>query len=177
MRALTDLDLQNSAADFRLISDRVVRVIQALPQGRQVFRLLIPSLGFSHAVVYYTAAERFGGTTKYTLRKMINLSTDSIIGFTTKPLTLSIRIGLAVSLLAVVGFVYVIITYFTGQALEGWASVLSTVLLMFGMLFVILGVFGLYLGAILRSSMARPTYILTEGTGRPAGPGSDGGNR
>ena len=162
MRGLTGLDLQNSAADFRLISQRVVTVIRSLPVGRQVFRLLIPSLGFTSSTIYYTAAARFAGKSKYTLSKMINLSSESVIGFTTKPLTISIRIGLFVSLLAVIGFVYVIVTYFTGQALEGWASVLSTVLLMFGLLFVVLGVFGMYLATLVNASRARPLYIVAE---------------
>lgn len=164
MRGLTEVELQDSAADFRLISDRVVRVIKALPPGRQVFRLLIPSLGFPSRTVHYTAASRIAGESKYTFKKMISLSTDSVVGFTTIPLTISIRIGLVVSLFAVAGFVYVLVTYFSGHALEGWASVLSTLLLLFGLLFVVLGVFGMYMGAILRALSARPLYILDEST-------------
>jgi len=160
MRSLTDVDVQNSAADFRLISRRVIAVIRALPPGQQVFRLLIPSLGFASETIPYEASERFAGESKYSLRKMLNLSTSSVVAFTIKPLTISIRIGLLVSLIAVLGFIYVIVTYFNGRALEGWASVLSTVLLMFGLLFVILGVFGLYLGTILQTVMARPVYIV-----------------
>ena len=160
MRSLTDVDVQNSAADFRLISRRVVAVIRALPPGQQVFRLLIPSFGFASETIAYEASERFAGESKYSLRKMLNLSASSVVAFTTKPLTISIRIGLLVSLIAMIGFVYVIVTYFTGNALQGWASVLSTLLLLFGLLFVILGVFGLYLGTILQTVMARPVYII-----------------
>lgn len=161
MRSLTDVDVQNSAADFRLISCRVVAVIRSLPMGQQVFRLLIPSLGFASETIPYVASDRFGGESKYSLRKMVNLSTNSVVAFTIKPLTISIRLGLLVALAAVMGFVYVIVTYLSGYALEGWASVLSTVLLMFGLLFVILGVFGLYLGTILQTLMARPDYIVS----------------
>lgn len=163
MRAITDVDVQNSAADFRLISHRVIKVIRDLPPGQQVFRLLIPSLGFPYRTVIYTANARFAGESKYSLKKMVDLSTTSVVGFTTKPLTISIRIGLFVSLAAVIGFIYVIVTYFSGRALEGWASMLSTVLLLFGLLFVILGVFGLYMGAILRVLIARPPYIISNG--------------
>jgi glycosyltransferase involved in cell wall biosynthesis len=173
MRSLTDVDVQSSAADFRLVSHRVVDVVRSLPPGQQVFRLLIPSLGFPSSTVLYEANARFAGESKYTMRRMLNLSTDSVIGFTTKPLTISIRLGLVVSLLAVLGFIYVIITYFTGRTVEGWASVLSTVLLLFGILFVVLGVFGMYMGAILRASMAHPRYVIgttAKGTARPDKP-------
>ena len=162
MRSLTNLELEDSAADFRLISHRVVAVLRSLPPSGQVFRLLIPSLGFPSATLRYTAAPRFAGRSKYTVRNMVNLSVASVVGFTTKPLTLSIRVGVALSLIAVAGFVYVIVTYATGQALEGWASVISTILLMFGFLFMILGVFGLYLGAILRAVRAHPGYVVVD---------------
>lgn len=160
MRALTDVDIQSSAADFRLISRRVVDVIRALPPGQQVFRLLIPSLGFAQRTVQYEAAERFAGTSKYTLDKMVGLSVSSVIGFTTKPLTLSIRAGLIVSLVSFAGFVYVIVRFYTGHTVEGWASVFSTVLFVFGILMIILGVFGLYIGAIVKAIQGRPSYLI-----------------
>lgn len=168
MRSLTDLDLHDSAADFRLISHRVAAVLRSLPPTGQVFRLLIPSLGFPSATVRYEAAPRFAGRSKYTLRGMVNLSVASVVGFTTKPLTLSIRVGIAFAVAAVLGFGYVIVTYVTGRALEGWASMISTMLLMFGILFVILGVFGLYLGAILRAVRSHPTYVVDRSPDDPS---------
>src|SRR5690606_11803670 len=61
IRSLTDVDVQSSAADFRLVSRRVVDVIRTLPPGQQVFRLLIPSLGFPSSTVVYEANARFAG--------------------------------------------------------------------------------------------------------------------
>lgn len=162
MRTLTDVDVHDSAADFRLISSRVITVIRSLPAGRQVFRLLIPSLGFPSATVGYLANPRFAGRSKYNFGRMLSLSNESIVGFTTKPLTFSIRLGLLVSGLAVLGFIYVLLAYFSGQALEGWASILATILLMFGILFVTLGVFGLYIGALVSASSGRPRYLIDE---------------
>ncbi len=144
------------------MSDRVVSILRTLPAGGQVYRLLIASFRFRSATLRYEAAPRFAGESKYDLRRMVNLSVESLVGFTTKPLTLSIRLGLVISALAVAGFVYVVVTYFTGHPSEGWASLLSTVLLMFGILFVVLGVFGLYLGAVLRSVRAHPAYVVVE---------------
>jgi dolichol-phosphate mannosyltransferase len=160
MRAITDVELQDSAADYRLISRRVVNIIRSLPQGQQVFRLLVPSLGFPQRTVHYEAAERFAGKSKYTVDRMIGLSVSSVIGFTTKPLTLSIRLGLVVSLLAFAGFVYVIVEFFAGHTVSGWASLLSTVLFVFGVLLVILGVFGFYIGAVVKALQARPVYVI-----------------
>jgi polyisoprenyl-phosphate glycosyltransferase len=160
MRALTDVDIQESAADFRLVSRRVVDVIRSLPPGQQVFRLLIPSLGFHQRTVQYEASERFAGTSKYTLDKMVGLSVSSVVGFTTKPLTISIRAGLIVSLISFAGFIYVIVRFYSGHTIEGWASLFSTVLFVFGLMLIILGVFGVYIGAIVRALQARPPYLI-----------------
>jgi dolichol-phosphate mannosyltransferase len=160
--ALTDIKLQDSAADFRLVSRKVVNVLNQLAPGRQVFRLLIPSLSFPSRTIAFTASERFAGKSKYGLQKMVGLSVDSVIQFSTKPLTLSIQLGAFVSMLSLFGFAYVIFTYFSGEALQGWASLISTVLLLFGVLFFLLGIFGLYLSSVVRQLQGRPPYVTKE---------------
>jgi dolichol-phosphate mannosyltransferase len=162
MHALTDVKFHESAADFRLVSRRVVDVLSSLPAGQQVFRLLIPSLGYPQRTVPYEAAARFAGSSKYTLAKMVGLSVSSVIGFSTKPLTLSIRVGLVVSLLSFAYLIFVLVEFFIGHTVSGWASLLSTLLLVFGVLLVILGVFGLYIGAIVTALQARPPYLIDD---------------
>jgi dolichol-phosphate mannosyltransferase len=160
--SLTEIQLQSSAADFRIVSRNVVIVLNQLAPGRQVFRLLIPSLGFPSKTFGYTASQRFAGKSKYGVRKMVGLSLDSVIQFSTKPLTLSIQLGVFVSLLSLAGFAYVLFTYLSGEALQGWASLISTVLLLFGVLFFLLGIFGLYLASVVRQLQGRPPYVTKE---------------
>lgn len=170
IRWFSGIPIQDSAADFRLISKQVVDVIKSLPKGNLVFRLLIPSLGFPTSTVEYIAAPRFAGSSKYNLKKMVGLSTTSLVSFSSKPLTLAIQLGLIVSGLAVLGFIYAIASYFSGNVENGWASLISTILLLFGVLFVVLGIHGLYVGAILRNTLSRPTYVIKN----TPGPDSDG---
>jgi len=162
MGRLTDVQVRKSAADFRLISRKVVEVLNSLMPGRQVFRLLIPSLGFPSASVSYVAGDRFAGTSKYTLRKMGSLSIESVLQFSTRPLYFATRIGVLVSLLALLGFLYVVVTFFSGQALPGWASLISTILILFGLQFVVLGVLGAYLGQVVKLLQDRPTYLVRD---------------
>jgi polyisoprenyl-phosphate glycosyltransferase len=162
MGSLTDIDLQDSAADFRIVSRKVVTILNQLAPGRQVFRLLIPSLGFPSRAISYKASERFAGESKYGFRRMVGLSVDSVIQFSTKPLTLAIQMGVFVSILSLFGFAYVLLTYLSGNALQGWASLISTVLLLFGVLFVLFGIFGLYLATLVRQLQGRPPYIIKD---------------
>lgn len=161
---LSGINVLDSAADFRLIRRPVLKVLQALPPGKQVFRLLIPSLGFPYSVVPFEAHPRFAGKSKYTLRRLLSLSFMSIVGFSTKPLTASIRIGLIFSLIALGGFGYVIVAYFVDQTAVGWASIMSSVLLSSGLIIINLGILGVYVADIAESVRARPTYIIRTNT-------------
>jgi dolichol-phosphate mannosyltransferase len=159
---LADLKVQSSAADFRLISKRVVKTLNLLPPGGQVFRLLIPSLGFPSATLAYKASPRFAGRSKYSLAKMANLGIDSILQFSVKPLQIAIRFGLLISLLSVVGFGYVLLTFALDGSVQGWSSLISALLLLFGALFIFLGIFGSYLSILVKHAQGRPPYLLRE---------------
>jgi dolichol-phosphate mannosyltransferase len=160
MAVLSGINVVDSAADFRLMTRPVINVLQALPPGKQVFRLLIPSLGFPSSVVPFEAHPRFAGKSKYTMGKLVGLSLMSMVGFSTKPLTASIRIGMIFSLIALGGFIYVIVAYFVDQTSVGWASIMSTVLLSSGLIIINLGVLGVYLADIAERLRARPQYII-----------------
>jgi len=159
---LTDLPIQPSAADFRLISKRVVQTLNLLPPGGQVFRLLIPSLGFPSVTIAYKASPRFAGKSKYGLAKMANLGIESILQFSVKPLQIAIRIGVGISFLSLLGFAYVLVTFALDGSVQGWSSLISAVLLLFGALFIFLGIFGSYLAILVKHAQARPSYLFTE---------------
>lgn len=159
---LTDLKVQSSTADFRLISRRVVKTLNLLPPGGQVFRLLIPSLGFPSAKLSYKASPRFAGSSKYSLAKMANLGIDSILQFSVKPLQIAIRFGLLISFLSVVGFGYVLITFALEGSVQGWSSLISALLLLFGALFIFLGILGSYISILVKHVQGRPPYLLRE---------------
>lgn len=155
MRGLTDIDIADSAADFRLLSRRAVQAINALPPGPKVFRLLIPSLALPSAKLEFQAEARAFGESKYTLKKMIGLLVSSTVSFSTKPLWISVQLGLVFGLLSLLGIIYTIAMFFSGQTVPGWASTSSAVLLLFSINFFVLGVIGLYLGELIENLKSR----------------------
>ena len=155
MRALTDVDIKDSAADFRLLRRDVVDIICTLPAGAKVFRLLIPSLSLPSANLEFEANQREFGSSKYTLKKMVALLVSSTVSFSTKPLWISIQLGLLFGLLAILGLVYTLYTFFTGQTVQGWASTSFLMLSMFSINFLVLGVIGLYIGELAESTRAK----------------------
>jgi dolichol-phosphate mannosyltransferase len=159
IKALTSVDVMKSAADFRIISKNVQRTINALPEEK-VFRLLIPSLGFRSGFVEYEVAERFAGTTKYSLRKMISLALNSAIGFSTVPLRVATVIGCGFATLGFVYSLYALFCVVNGVAVGGWASLVISILVLGGFQLIALGLLGEYIGRIYQSLKRRPHFVV-----------------
>jgi glycosyltransferase involved in cell wall biosynthesis len=159
IRTLTSVDVMRSAADFRIISKKVLRTINSLPEEK-VFRLLIPSLGFRSGFVEYEVAERFAGATKYSLRKMISLALDSAIGFSILPLRIATVIGCGFATLGFVYSLYALFCVVTGVAVGGWASLVISILVLGGFQLMALGLLGEYIGRIFQSLKQRPHFVV-----------------
>ena len=96
---------------------------------------------------------------------MFRFATGAIVSFSTKPLKITLWIGIATSALAFAELIYVIIQYFLGNTVSGWASTLAVVSFLFGVLFIILGIIGLYLARIFNALQNRPRYVVTQEAG------------
>jgi dolichol-phosphate mannosyltransferase len=160
LKSFSGIPLHENAADFRLISDRVLNVIKQLPPRSYVFRLLIPKLGFSYATYEYTASKRIAGQSKYSFSDMISLAFRSVVSFSTKPLMLSVLLGSIFCLISLLGLVYSVVQFFNGVTVPGWASVSSGLFLLFGILFFLLGITGTYLAEIWRRTSGIPDYFI-----------------
>ena len=119
-------------------------------------------VGFRQEAVQYERHERFAGSTKYPLKKMIRFSLDAITSFSYVPLQLATSLGFFLAGLSLVGIlVAVILRIFIG-AIVGQASTLILVLFMGGIQLIFLGIIGEYLGRIYDEVRARPLYIVRE---------------
>lgn len=162
LRNFSGVPIHQNAADFRLMSNRVLDVIQKLPPRAYVFRLLIPKLGFYSTTHEYVAAERIAGESKYGLRSMIKLGVLSVVNFSSRPLVFSVYLGVVFSLLSIIGLAYSLARFSSGNTVPGWASISSVLFLLFGILFFVLGITGTYLAEIWRRTSGIPDYFVDE---------------
>jgi len=160
LRNLSGIDIYDNAADFRLISHRVMNVIKQLPPRSHVFRLLIPKLGFSFATYEFIADKRVAGSSKYGFRKMIGLALKSVVSFSARPLMISVYLGALFSLISIFGLTYSVVQFYSGETVPGWASVSSGLFLLFGILFLLLGITGTYVAEIWRRTSGIPDYFV-----------------
>lgn len=163
MRKLSDVNIENGMADFRLIDKKVLKQLKLFPENFLFFRGLIPWLGFKQTVVPFIANKRFAGTTKYTFKKMVKFATTGVTAFSVKPLRISIYLGSVIALIAFLyGLYAVYINIFTNRAITGWTSVIISVLFIGGINLLMLGIIGEYLGKLFIENKRRPNYLISD---------------
>lgn len=170
---LSGVEMEAGASDFRLLDRAALDALVGMGDADLFLRGLVRWLGFSTVTVPYQAQNRHSGVPKFTLKKMLRFSSGAMLSFSVVPLRLGIGIGLVTSALSFVELCYILITYFRGHTIAGWASVMTVMSLMFGVLFVLLGVIGAYLGKIYEILKNRPRFVIEGRVGHSSdGPGS-----
>jgi len=164
INSMADIKIEPASSDYRLMSRKAVDAFLQFNERDRFMRGLISWMGFKQTAVEYEAPPRFSGTSKYTLRKMLRFALSGITSFSTKPLQLAIYTGLAIFGVGVLYAIYAIISYFWGHTIEGWTSLMVTVLIIGGFQLLSLGVIGEYIGRIFNESKARPIYFIKERT-------------
>ncbi|WP_329480508.1 glycosyltransferase family 2 protein [Kribbella sp. NBC_01484] len=160
MCRLVGKDIPFDAADFRLVSRRVVDAVNALPEDGRVFRLVIPWLGFPSAEVRYVRAERAAGTTKYSLSKMLRLAFDSVTAFSAAPLRLATWLGLLGGLMSALFVVGALAIKVSGHSIPGWTSTVLAVSVIGAIQLLCLGLLGEYVARLFQSSQRRPQFLV-----------------
>jgi len=168
LRSLTNVDIPVDTGDFRLIDRKVCDVLRGLKEKNRFVRGLVSWIGFNQTMVEYEREERFAGETKYPLKKMIAFAIDGITSFSYKPLKIATYIGFTLS---ITSFLYLLVVIFqklfTGTTIAGWASIVAVNLLFNGIILMLLGIIGEYIGRIYDESKNRPLYIVREAQGFP----------
>jgi len=160
---ITNVNLPLDTGDFRLIDRKVCDTVNRLKEKKRYIRGLVGWVGFRQIAVEYVREKRFAGETKYPLRKMIAFAMDAITSFSYKPLKLATTIGFIISLCS---FGYMLFVFyqriFTDSTITGWASTIALILFTQGIVLMILGLIGEYIGRIYEETQGRPIYIVRE---------------
>lgn len=163
-RKLTPIDIPLDTGDFRLMDRRVVNELNRMQERNRFLRGMVSWVGFRQIKVEYVRQPRFGGDTKYPLRKMINFAMDGLLSFSSVPLRISSAFGMICSLVSF-GFIaygLVVKIMFPNFAIAGWASTFVAVLFIGGVQMVTVGILGEYIGRIYDEVKGRQLYVVDE---------------
>ena len=134
-------------ADFRLMSRRALEALRSYSEVNLFLRGLVPMLGFRTEIVEYERGERFAGTSKYPLRKMLAFAIEGITSFSVFPLRIIALVGLAVFAFTVMMTLWILwVRIFSDKAVPGWASTVLPLYFIGGIQILRLGIVGEYPG-------------------------------
>lgn len=163
---LSEVPIPLDTGDFRLMDRSVVDALNRMREKHRLLRAMTSWVGFRQASVPYSRAERFAGTSKYPLRKMLALAIDGIVSFSAVPLKVVTTVGLAFSAVSMLGILYaLVIRLLTDNWVPGWTLIFITLLLIGGLQFIFLGVIGEYIGRIYSEAKNRPLFLIMEELG------------
>jgi glycosyltransferase involved in cell wall biosynthesis len=166
INAISGTHVLPGAADFRALSRQAVDALKAMPEYHRFLRGMVSWIGFSTVILPYQPAERISGISKYSFSKMFRLAMDAIFSFSLMPLYIGLSMGGLLLFLALAEMIYVLSFWVTGRTSNlapGWSSLMFVILIVGGILMVLLGFIGVYVGYIFQEVKRRPVYLVKHG--------------
>lgn len=163
-RKMTGFDIQGDTGNFRLLSRPVVDSLTQMKESNRHLVMMFAYVGFKTANIDYTCPPRAAGHSKYNFRKLVNLSLDSIIGFSARPLrTMSLfSVFISIVMMLYAGFILIQKLFTHQQLADGMASIIFLIAGLFSVLFLFLAIISEYISRILIETKNRPLYYIKQ---------------
>ena len=163
---LTGGMVPKNVSDFRLVDRQVYQTINSIHERNRFMRGLFAWVGYKSIGIEHERAERFAGVSGAHTFKVLELALKGIFAHTYLPLKLITLTGLAVSAFSFILLVGIVIkAILWGVPFAGFGTIMAVMLLMFGILFTMLGIVSEYVGLIYEEVKQRPNYIVKEKVG------------
>jgi glycosyltransferase involved in cell wall biosynthesis len=162
---LSDTRIEPASADFRIMNRKALDAFLSIEEHDRFTRGLVSWMGFRQTQLTYQAEKRMSGKTKYSLRRMGLFAFDGVTSFSSKPLRISMILGLLTILGGFAYMIYAVVMYLQGHTNPGWTSLLITVLIIGGIQLFSIGILGEYLARIFHEAKRRPHYFIEKRTG------------
>jgi len=160
---ISETKLFPGSADFRLMSRQVVASLRQMQEYHRLLRGMIAWMGYRTVILPYRDRARLGGKTKYSVKKMIRLAISGVFSFSLVPLQIGIVFGLCFLIFAFLQVTYVLSFWLEGRQhmlVPGWSSLMFVVLIIGGILMLMIGIMGMYVGYIFQEIKRRPIYLI-----------------
>lgn len=160
MRDATKQNYVAGASDFRLMRRDVVRAIVSMRENNRFTKGLFSWVGFKVYYMKYKPDKRNAGVSKFKFRRQVTYAMDGMINFSVAPLKFIIWLGLIIALGAFIYLILLVIkTLYLGIDVPGYASLMSVILLLGGLILFVLGIIGEYVSKTYLEIKRRPIYV------------------
>ena len=163
LQKMTKIPIQEDTGDFRLLDRRAIESLKKLREKQRYTKGMFSWIGFNKKEILFDRKPRAAGKTKWNYLKLFNLALEGVTSFTTSPLRISAIIGILVSIFSMIYMVIVLIkSLIWKDPVQGYPSMMVTILFLGGVQLVSLGIIGEYVGRIFNETKYRPLYIIDE---------------
>jgi len=161
MTRATGFDMSR-ASDFKLLDRKAVTAVLELPERNSFFRAQSSWIGFRTTAIEFDVREREAGTSKWSTFGLIKYAVSNIVGYSTLPMQLVTGAGLIFLVIAIALGIQTLVHYLTGNAVEGFTTVILLLLIIGSILMISLGIIGYYISRIFQEVQGRPKYIISK---------------
>ncbi|HBC32622.1 MAG TPA: glycosyltransferase, partial [Clostridiales bacterium] len=163
LQKMTKIPIQEDTGDFRLLDRRAIESLKKLREKQRYTKGMFSWIGFNKKEILFDRKPRAAGKTKWNYLKLFNLALEGVTSFTTSPLRISTILGILVSIFSIIYmFIVLIKSLIWKDPVQGYPSMMVTILFLGGVQLVSLGIIGEYVGRIFNETKYRPLYIIDE---------------
>lgn len=158
---ISHIEIPQDTGDCRLITRKVLDSLLKLREQHRYMKGLFAWVGYNSIAVEYLRNPRIAGTTKFNYIKLWNLAIEGITSFTIAPLKLATYAGFGISLTSFFYALWIILkTIIWGETVQGYPTMMVTILFLGGVQLLCIGILGEYLGRIFNETKKRTLYLL-----------------
>ncbi len=160
---ITEVEISHSASDFRTLRRNVVETIKELPERCRFSKGIFAWVGYNTYLMPYVVDKRASGESKWSFGQLLSYAMDGIIAFSTKPLTISVVLGIIMFLFSILLFIYILIRQFVFLSIVHSFIILTAIILFVsGIQLFSVGILGQYLAKTYTEAKHRPIYIIKD---------------
>jgi glycosyltransferase involved in cell wall biosynthesis len=152
-----------TVANFGIYKRSVIEAVLAMPDSFRCFPVMVRWVGFRTTAIDVEHASRSIGESSYSFSSALNLALDTILAFSDRPLRITLKIGMLLSISACCSALAIIFMAIRGSFTQaGWASIIVSIWFFSGLIISLLGCIGLYVGKAYEQSKNRPIFVIRE---------------
>lgn len=160
---LTDQEQDKTVGNFGIYKRKVIEAVLSMGDSVRWFPIMVKWVGFRIGYLPVEHAERAEGKSSYSLRRLLSVASDNMIAFSNKPLRLMLQFGFGVVILSLLIALFYLIRYLRGGiAVDGFTTMVISMWLLGGIIIMLIGMTGIYIGKIFDKTKDRPMYIIRD---------------
>jgi len=163
LQKMSDSDVLQNVGDFRLLDRKCINALKQFRESERYTKGMYSWIGFKKKEIAFEVAERVAGTSSFNFHKLFRLAVNGITSFTTAPLRLSAFLGFFFSFFSfILMLVYFLKALLHGDPVQGFPTLIITILFLGGLQLLSIGIIGEYLGKVFLETKKRPVYLIGE---------------